>query len=44
MRRVLGRLLVARGLDVTTYDRARVEPTDASLAEAVERTLALARR
>ena len=27
--------LVAAGLDVTTYDRARVEPTDVSMADAV---------
>jgi hydroxyacid-oxoacid transhydrogenase len=28
--------LAARGLEVTTYDRARVEPTDASLVEAID--------
>lgn len=28
--------LAARGLEVTTYDRARVEPTDTSLVEAIE--------
>ncbi|MFC5176820.1 hydroxyacid-oxoacid transhydrogenase [Nocardioides taihuensis] len=28
--------LADRGLDVTTYDRARVEPTDASLADAAD--------
>ncbi|MDN4171640.1 hydroxyacid-oxoacid transhydrogenase [Nocardioides sp. SOB77] len=28
--------MTARGLHVTTYDRARVEPTDASLVEAID--------
>ena len=28
--------IAERGLEVTTYDRARVEPTDASLSEAIE--------
>ena len=32
----IARQLAARGLDVTTYDRARVEPTDASIEHAVQ--------